>query len=260
MTYVPPGWITTFSGRKFWPLSPSSADVAIEDIAHALSMKCRFTGHTRHFYSVAQHSVLVAQVHEEFGTPADRSPWRLLAALLHDATEAYLPDVARPIKADLPGFMEIEGRVDAAVFRHFAPSNVSAGMVWQEAWHHASIKEADTRVLRTEMRDLMPEGSLGVLTNVTPYPFTIQCLSPEDARTVFLQKFVQITEQLDEPRLAQFAWPRGYAGRLDLPPTDHAWLQRTLQRYASPLLRRLLPAEETEPAERVLDALERSKY
>lgn len=263
MTYVPPGWITTFSGRKFWPLAPRAEDVAIEDIAHALSMKCRFTGHTRHLYSVAQHSVLVAQVLHEF---YKASPWQILAGLLHDATEAYLPDVARPIKADLPGFLDIENRVDTAIFLHFLPGAPTADAEWRRAWHHEHVKEVDTRLLRTEIRDLMPPGSEGVLADLAPYPFTIQCLAPEDARTLFLQKYVQIVEQLDQPRLVQFEWPRAYAGRLDLAPHDHAWLLETLQEI-KPAMRMLtampgvgLPPHSTESLDHIIDALLRSRF
>lgn len=85
-------YILTYTGRKFYPLTPSVDEVHIEDIAHALSNKCRFTGHTEVFYSVAQHSVIVSSL---FNT----SP---IWGLLHDAAEAYLPDVASPIKQRFP--------------------------------------------------------------------------------------------------------------------------------------------------------------
>lgn len=90
-------WIQTFTGRQFWPLNPRAEDVCIEDIAHALSMKCRYTGHCRQFYSVAQHSVIMTEL--------SLSPhW----ALMHDAAEAYMPDVARPVKRLIPQLKDVE--------------------------------------------------------------------------------------------------------------------------------------------------------
>ena len=81
-------WIHTFTGRHFYPLNPNADDVDIEDIAHALANTCRFNGHVSTFYSVAQHCVLASQYCES-------DP---LWALMHDAAEAYLPDVAAPVK------------------------------------------------------------------------------------------------------------------------------------------------------------------
>jgi 5'-deoxynucleotidase YfbR-like HD superfamily hydrolase len=99
-------WIQTFTGRQFWPLDPRPEDIELLDIAHALANKCRYTGHTRSFYSVAQHSVLVSEI-----VPAADAHW----GLLHDASEAYLPDVARPVKRELAGFQEIENRLMGCV-------------------------------------------------------------------------------------------------------------------------------------------------
>lgn len=96
--------ITTFSGRRMDPCNPRPEDFCVIDIAHALSLKCRFNGHCRFFYSVAQHSVLCAQVARRSGADAR---W----ALMHDAAEAYLCDVPRPVKSQLVGFDAIEQRL-----------------------------------------------------------------------------------------------------------------------------------------------------
>src|SRR5579862_5085028 len=87
-------WIQTYTGRKFWPLDPRSWDVCLEDVAHALAVKCRYGGHCRGFYSVAQHSVLVSQLLAEWKADI----WTVRWGLLHDANEAYSADVVRPIK------------------------------------------------------------------------------------------------------------------------------------------------------------------
>jgi hypothetical protein len=82
-------WIETYTGRRFWPLDPMPEDVCIEDIAHSLSNQCRFAGHSRGFYSVGEHCVLMAQA-----APAKCQ----LEALMHDASEAYLLDFPKPLK------------------------------------------------------------------------------------------------------------------------------------------------------------------
>lgn len=110
-------WIQTFSGRAFYPLDPQPEDIVIGDIAHALSLQCRFTGHTRASYSVAQHSINVATVIELKGG----SPSEALWGLMHDASEAYLVDVARPVKhtPEMSPYRAAEKRVMAAVCKRF---------------------------------------------------------------------------------------------------------------------------------------------
>lgn len=147
-------WITTFSRRKFWPLNPRVADIELVDIAHHLSMICRFTGACRSFYSVAQHSVLVSRYTEaalfDASQKGDTTPGkRLLSwALLHDAAEAYLMDIATPVKyaPPLAHYRVIEKLIQAAVCDRF-------GLDREEP---PFVKAIDTRMLRTEQRDLMP--------------------------------------------------------------------------------------------------------
>src|SRR6266496_3875421 len=99
------GEIILASGKWFNVFNPKPEDVDIRDIAHALSNQCRFTGHTKEFYSVAQHSVLVST----FCAPEDAA-W----GLLHDASEAYLSDIASPVKKHPdfgPFYLEAEKRI-----------------------------------------------------------------------------------------------------------------------------------------------------
>ncbi len=95
------GWVETYYGRKVYPLEPDPDTLCIEDIAHALSLQCRYNGHTPDFYSVAQHSVLASYYAE---------PNLQRAALLHDAAEAYISDVPSPLKKcpDFKAFNRIE--------------------------------------------------------------------------------------------------------------------------------------------------------
>src|SRR5438128_12538670 len=81
-------WMQTYTGRAFYPLDPRLDDICIEDIAHALSMLCRYGGQCQEFYSVAEHSVLMSYA---------VNPQHALWALLHDATESYMGDLIRPL-------------------------------------------------------------------------------------------------------------------------------------------------------------------
>jgi hypothetical protein len=171
-------WIQTKSGRQFWPLNPSPDDVDLDDIAHALSMKCRYGGHVDRFYSVAEHSWFIAVWLLNHGH-REHALW----GLMHDASEAYLPDVARPIKAHLPGFMDLERGVMNAVCRKFAMS----------PWEPAIVKEADHRILHDERAALVgpevePWSISGKPLGVAPY-----CLSPPDAKECFLNLFYTVT-------------------------------------------------------------------
>jgi hypothetical protein len=91
--HCPGAWIQTYTGGTFCPFAPRVEDLDIRDIAHHLSNESRFAGATRHFYSVAQHSLYVRQM-----VPKDAPVEYKLWALLHDAAEAYLKDLPRPIK------------------------------------------------------------------------------------------------------------------------------------------------------------------
>lgn len=107
--------IQTYTGIEFFPLDPNPGAIVPRDVAHALSLKCRYTGHCAFFFSVAQHCVLLSDYVHALGLSLVHQRW----ALLHDASEAYLPDVAGPIKSHLPGFVEIEDRLHRAVAERF---------------------------------------------------------------------------------------------------------------------------------------------
>ena len=98
------GVIRTYTGKLFDPLKAQASDIEIEDIAHALSLMCRANGHIRHFYSVGQHSINCMKEAEKRGY----SKRVQLGSLLHDASEAFLSDITRPVKEALPAYLDIE--------------------------------------------------------------------------------------------------------------------------------------------------------
>jgi 5'-deoxynucleotidase YfbR-like HD superfamily hydrolase len=163
-------WALTFTGRRFWPLSPRIEDLDIDDIAHALSNICRFGGHCREFYSVAQHSVLVSRLVPEH---------LAFTGLMHDATEAYLGDMVRPLKYSLPQFLEIEDALWRVIARRFElPLRLPA-----------EVKEADEIALMTERRDLIVRTPEGWGVQAEPAKETIVPLAPAEAREEFIQRY-----------------------------------------------------------------------
>jgi uncharacterized protein len=108
-------WIGTYTGRKFYPYDPKLEDVSIEDIAHSLSLQCRFNGHCERMYSVAQHSINCAKLLKELGYGVKHQ----LYVLLHDASEAYLSDVVKPVKDYLLEYCEVEEDVQNVIWEYF---------------------------------------------------------------------------------------------------------------------------------------------
>lgn len=170
-------WIQTYSGRKFWPMSPLAKDVNWEDIAHALSNVCRFTGHCREFYSVAQHCVMASE-----NVALKNALW----ALLHDASEAYICDISRPLKIqpEFEFYREIENDIMTAICQ-------AAGLPEDMP---DEVKLIDRVLLKTEARDLglltpdwmAPEWGMA---DVEYLPEKIEPWSPKEAKQRFLDRF-----------------------------------------------------------------------
>ncbi len=174
-------WIQTFTGKRFYPLAPLPEDICIEDIAHSLSNKCRFTGHVTEYYSVAQHSVLVSRA-----VPQEDRLW----GLMHDASEAYLADLAKPTKVlpEFKFFVEIEDRIQLVVCEKFGLSPIQP----------PSTHLADKRALMAEKRDLMihiPESEWQIQhPGVIPLEEKIVSMLPQEAEQFFLNEFKKLTE------------------------------------------------------------------
>lgn len=163
-------WMQTASGRAFYPLDPRPEEIHIEDIAAALSKLCRYGGHCKRFYSVAEHCVLMAH--------AAPDGFRL-SALLHDASEAYLSDVIRPVKRHLTNYEAIEAELERAIARRFCLAFPMP----------AEVKRLDNAILADERDQAMlappcewglTEPALGV---------TLQFWTPEKAEYEFLAAF-----------------------------------------------------------------------
>jgi hypothetical protein len=168
-------WIPTATGERFFPFEPQRASIRIEDIAHALACVNRWTGHAPQPYSVAQHSILVSEI-----VPREYALW----GLLHDASEAYVADVAGPVKR-LPAFDDyraIEGVLEIAIFEHF-------GLFGKRP---PCVKAADLAACATEIRDFFR-------IDPAAWGYTAQSLDEhiepwtwDDARDRFSHRFAEL--------------------------------------------------------------------
>lgn len=171
--------ILTFTGGFYFDLeNPDPERILINDIAQGLSNTCRFAGQCREFYSVAQHSVHVSEL-----VPR----WDALAALLHDAQEAYIHDITRPLKQLLPDYRDIEKVLERTIAERF-------DLCWPLP---PSVKDADLVMLATEQRDLMPPhaDTWYCLRGIVPRHDPIIPWTPHQARYQFLRRFYELTSQ-----------------------------------------------------------------
>lgn len=173
-------WIQVHGGGKVRPLHLREQDIDISVIAHALSMQCRFGGHCLKFYSVAEHCVRASKIVHESDA---------LWALLHDASEAYLLDIPRPIKYmdEFYEYRQAEKRAMETICNHFKlPIDEPKG-----------VKHADEVMLATEARDLMqplhPEWSEWLI--VEPLIQHITPWHPEQAEHNFMVRFHELTKK-----------------------------------------------------------------
>lgn len=176
-------FIQTFTGGQFWPLDPRADEIDIRDIAHALAMQCRYAGHCIRFYSVAEHSVLVARwLLPRYGAAI------ALAGLLHDASEAYLVDVPRPIKPALEGYKRIENQVYAVIAQRFnLPREIPA-----------EVHEADSRILLDERaQNMAPASYEGGWPDMEPPGIKLQFWAPDVADIYFLSEFKYLSGIVD---------------------------------------------------------------
>ena len=176
-------YFRTYTGKLVHIRNPHSDEIDIEDIAHALSQTCRFFGHTDGFYSVAQHSILVSQ-----RVPAADALW----GLLHDAAEAYLGDLASPLKRapEMEWYRSLEKRFLDCFAEKFGLSPKLP----------ESVLRADAMLLATEFRDVTTVHDDGpwIVNECGAAPinsgFYIFPWSPAVAEDLFLRRFWELTK------------------------------------------------------------------
>jgi hypothetical protein len=183
-------WIITSTGRKFWPLDPRPDDICIEDIAHGLSMCCRYAGQCPKFYSVAEHSVYVAE------WMLDGRSRRALVGLLHDASEAYLGDMTRPVKRRMPEYQAAEKRLQRCIHERFGLLDIAENpeLVGQ-------VKHYDDAMLITErLQFFKPETHPGAAVDFSRWQTQgerlqqdIACLDWKAAKKLFLKSFAELS-------------------------------------------------------------------
>jgi len=168
-------WIQTFSGGRFYFDNPDPKEINIEDIAQALSKQCRFAGHIKQFYSVAEHSLFVSYL-----------AVNPLEGLLHDASEAFLVDMPSPIKATLQSYRDVEDGIMAIIAKKW-------GFAWpisadtHECDRIMLVEEAEALLNKCEwIEDYRPSsGRRGILP---------QCMSPTEAYEAFMTRYRQLTK------------------------------------------------------------------
>lgn len=163
-------WVQTYTGRKFVLSKPLSGDIGIEDIAHSLAYQCRFAGHCREFYSIAEHSVRAAQL--------VRHSLRK-QALLHDAAEAYIGDITRPMKRLIPAIVDLEREIWAKIAERF---DIKVEL-------DEEVRYADNVMLATEARDLMTPPPEPWESLPEPLPHALIPWAPVRAESWFLSIF-----------------------------------------------------------------------
>lgn len=166
-------WIQTYTGIAFWPLDAREEEIDILDIAHSLSMQCRFGGHCEEFYSVAEHCChiydLVSDKHKLWG-------------LLHDASEAYLVDLPRPVKRSIPDYKEIENNLMKVICSKFELSEEMP----------AEVHEADMRILYDEAAQNMKTPPQPWDDRIEPFGIKLQFWSPQRAKEEFIIRYIGV--------------------------------------------------------------------
>lgn len=190
-------WIQTFSGKKFYPFDPRIEDIDIKDIAHSLSLICRYNGHCKYFYSVAEHCVRMVDIVSE-----ENKLW----ALLHDAAEAYIGDICIPIKDSFyvdksEGFTGFEPEsiiaIEDAILEQVAEK---FSLTWENCDFPKEVHEADMIMAATEKRDIIVDS--GLKWRELPKPLKERII-PNITPPIIERRFLQTFEKLYKGKLVE---------------------------------------------------------
>lgn len=167
-------YVSTYSGHRFYVDECNIDEIPLFDIAHALSMNCRYNGHSERFYSVAEHSVLVSML-----VPPEDAKW----GLMHDVTEAFVPDVPRPFKHLITGFKEFENVLAEKMALYY-------DLPWPEP---ESVKYIDKHIVGSEARVIFPEPPdwVDFYDDVCPHDL-IKGLPPNKACRLFMDRYEEL--------------------------------------------------------------------
>lgn len=177
-------WIQTNSGRSVDLLNPKPETIHLPDIAHALGRLCRYTGHTKRHYSVAEHSIMIARHLERNGAGADL----ILGALLHDAHEAYIGDFSAPLKAAVRALSPEAATVYGVIELRIDEAIGMALDVSPATWRNATIKDADVRILLDERDALLGPSPIPwwpEREGMSPLGVEVRCWQAPDASALW---------------------------------------------------------------------------
>lgn len=174
-------FITTYTGIQFYPFDPQTEEISTKDISHALSLLCRANGHYSNFYSVAQHSLNCAKEAKVRG----HSERVQLACLLHDASEAYISDMTRPVKKQFPDYLEVEKRLQGFIYTVYGLSNLTE--------HELNfVNEIDDDMLDYEMEILLNSNKTYKGNLVGQYNLQFTIMNEVES------EFTRLVEELQE--------------------------------------------------------------
>ena len=209
---MPDDCMYTYTGRHFTPLAPRVEDFDVLDIARGLAFACRYRGQIKSYYSVAEHSVLVSR---------HCDPEYAREALMHDAAEAYIGDMIRPLKRlpEMRGFVEAEEKIEAVLA-------VAYGLRTDPAAHRA-WKSTDDRILIDEIAALSPHPELYLdrswLSGLQPLGAEILCYPPERAEVLFLARFGELFPEYVDADDLRIIWScPGCGSKSERPPVQCA--------------------------------------
>lgn len=180
-----PSIIGTAHGGTFNFLDPWNSKVDIEEVAHALSHICRYTGHTKYFYSVAEHSYRASFI---------QSQHHAFAKLVHDCAEAYIGDISTPLKQLLDDYKRIERDVEDAVWCQLGANPVEC--------RGRHVKHADAVMLITELRDVMANPMNVKVDGVAPLPEIIVPFPPQVAKALFLERYYELKAEAEHAKIS----------------------------------------------------------